>query len=159
MAVTGGERLIERVVIDLCRSLVEGLPTNSASVLVKRKPDINHDGVSVWIVPSNPESATISVDAEDGDPLVGVVVGAGVHIEVEFKAGRGEDEVRKILQAVLHGRLQETVWLVGSEVAKSVGVIDIDGVRKSYRYLGRLHPFRKKLREEHKYAKYSPALH
>ena len=145
---------IEDRLVRLFQELVSVMPAGSVDLHIKRAPEIQHDGVSVWLTPTNPEAAEVVADAKTGDSIVSMSLGKGTLIEVlPRKNATILDEVREISEAAIEGRFEEDLWLVGSEVTKCVGRIEIGGKRHVFRYFGGLYPFRKK---EKKHIQYSP---
>jgi hypothetical protein len=147
-------RTIEDRLVKLFQGIVSALPAGCATLRVKRAPEIEHDGVSIWLTPSNPQAAEIVADAKNGDSTVSVCVGQRTPIEVlPTRNHTIVDDVREICQAVIDGKLQEELWLVGNDVIKCIAKIELGGKVHVFRYYDGLYPFSKK---ERKLIHYSP---
>ena len=147
-------KTIEDDLVRLFQELVSGLPVGCAELSIKRRPEIEHDGVSIWLRPSNPQAAQIVVDAENGDSTVCIALGVRTPSEVlPCRSQTVLDQVKDVCQAVFDGKFEEELWVVGSEVTKCVARIEYGGRTHVYRYYDGLFPFRKK---ERKVIRYSP---
>jgi len=64
------------------------------------------------------------------------------------------EQVRAICEAVIGGKFQEDMTLVGPEVTKCIGKIAMGGKLRVFRYFGRLFPLKKKQRKQISYSPY-----
>jgi hypothetical protein len=146
---------IEEHVTSLLKEVAESLPHGKASINIKRAPQIQHEGVSISLVPASPTAASIVADARNGFPIISLVLGKSTLVEVLPDGKKPQlDEVHAICDAVIQGRFQEDLTLVGTEITKCVGRIDIDGREQIFRYFGRIFPFKKNERRHISYAPY-----
>jgi hypothetical protein len=121
------------------------LAAGEAAVSIRRAPQIEHEGMSISLIPSNPKASGIVVDARNGFPIVSLVLGKSTPLEVVWRDEEsGIAEVRAICDAVIKGRFQEDLMLAGSEATKSVGTIEVGGQKRVFRYYGQFYPLKKK---------------
>jgi len=66
---------IEEGLTELFGEMLGSLPSGRASFDLKMAPQIQHDGVSISLVPANRTAAPIVVDARNGFPVVSLVLG------------------------------------------------------------------------------------
>jgi hypothetical protein len=146
---------IEDSLTNLFKEMVQSLTSERASVSIRRAPQIQHEGVSVSLTPTSSTAAPIVADARNGFSIVSLVAGRSTLIEVVQGDGKPVlDEVRSICRAIVDGYFQEDMTLVGSEITKCVGTIDVEGQKRVFRYFGRVFPFRKKKRMQIAYSPY-----
>ncbi len=146
---------IEERLINLFKEILDSLPVGRASLKIKHAPQIQHEGVSISLTPVTNSAAPIVADARDGWSIISLVFGRSTLVEVLPGDKLTQlDEVRAMCEAVIQGRFEEDLWLVGSEVTKCIGRIEIDGEGRVFRYFGRSFPFKKKERSNIKYSPY-----
>ena len=153
--VAAAETNVEEELIGLFDQLVDSMPVGKASVHIKRPPQIQREGVSISMIPANPAAAQIVADAAPGWPIISLVLGRSTFVEVlpERNMTRIE-QVREMCDAVIQGRFEEDLTLVGSEVVKCVGTIEIQGKRRVFRYFGKYFLFKKKQKQHLAYSPY-----
>jgi hypothetical protein len=146
---------VEESLIVLLKDLASSLRHGGATIDVRRAPQIQHEGVSIALIPSNQNASPIVADATNRSPVISLVLGKSTLIEVvqRNETARSE-EVRKICEAVIGGRFQEDLTCVGSEIMKCIGRIEIDGKIHVSTYRGRLFPFRRTQQRHMSYAPY-----
>ena len=146
---------IEEELISTFEEIARALPSGRATLVVKRAPQIEHCGVSVWLTPAEPQAAEIVADAVNGNSTISLSLGRHTPVELETKGNsKVIRELKEICQAIIDGKFSEDLWLVGTEVTKSVGTIEIGGRRQVFRYFGRFFPLRTKVREHVHYLPY-----
>jgi hypothetical protein len=146
---------VEESLVVLLKDLMSSLQNGGATIDVRRAPQIQHDGVSIALIPSNKNASPIVADAKNGLSVVSLVLGKSTVLEVvQRNEAAALEDVRKICSAVIDGKFQEDLTCVGSEIIKCIGRIEIDGKIHVSTYRGRFFPFRRKQRRHVSYAPY-----
>lgn len=149
-------KLLKQDYARLFQDLVSSLPPHCASL--KIVDDSSTGYLTVVVTPSSDKAARIHAEVDD---RVGVTLsfGKGAVFEVPVKGMRYTnlpclEEVRALCMAVMAGRFEEEVLLVGTDVLGARAKIYLDKpVNERWREL-KFYPFRRIVKENLKYSAY-----
>lgn len=135
----------------LARAIVDEMAPGRASVTANHQKD---GELYVEVTPGNPRAARMAIRG-GGDFQYDLYIGQGTLYELlgtDTISAAGQ--VRAIARAVFAGKFEETFWTVGNKVAKTIGLIQLNGkVGKTRQWHG-FYPFRFKKKAHIKYEPY-----
>ena len=97
-------------------------------------PNKEPSGKIISIHPSRPGCAQITAFCENGGAIIYLTIGENTPLEVpvegeDYTESKGAEEIITLVRTVAAGRFEETVWVRGSQVVRSVGRLFIDADR------------------------------
>lgn len=133
MEYPAGQELV-RAIEDAISSVMAPLPAAAYTLRLAADEEIPERGFVVVVEPTNPRSATMRVHVADGDPNADIFLGADSRVELFARSrqrGLGAsslvEECALIAQAIVAGRVQETLLLQGDDILESRCVIETSG--------------------------------
>jgi len=155
---TASSQLLETEVVTLFRQLAESLPAGSVSLEIKPNPEPLIGGTRVELVPVVSGAARIVAIATNRG-VVYLTFGKSTPFEAQVERGSTPskliEDIRPFCKAVIEGKFEENIWLVGSRAFKSVGKLEVGGKIITIHYRGSFHPFEKTENEHIKYAPFT----
>lgn len=160
---------LESDLVILFRRLFEqGREQGKVSLTVQSGLSEEGRAVRVVVEPRQTGCAPIYALAEDGDDTVYVTIGKSTPLEVPIQGGRytafqGSHELIALIQAVVAGKFEETVWRSNSDTVKSAGHIwvqdqDGGGLISIHGSFGFRNPLKRLKKEQFKYLPYETQL-
>jgi hypothetical protein len=147
--------MFEDNVVALLRELLSGYEPDIASVTVEPSRD-PAGGEDINVTPLNPLSAPIYVH------VIGqyayLCFGKNSRSELLADSPRSEiaalNTLRRMADAVIHGRFVEELWLIEGKIVKSLGIFKLGDKTGKLRYWGVFNPFRAREKQRFNYQPY-----
>jgi hypothetical protein len=147
----------ETQMLALFRKLVEGLPSGTAALEVHSHRERGVKGARLEIRPSLHAAARIAVLVLDTGAVF-LTLGRATSFEFQLDQGPPHDqsleEIEALCKAIIGGKLEENLWLAGSEVFRCSGKIALPSGNRTTHYRGSFHPFERVRRKQVKYLPY-----
>jgi hypothetical protein len=122
-----------QLVVEITDSVLQHLPEHSFTVRTEDEERASGRVAYVTVEPTSKKSAPISVAVPEKPNEVAVLLGKDTHFELPLTgqwALRGlpmDDELRDLIEAVVHGKFRERLLAAGDVIFRSHGYVVLDG--------------------------------
>ena len=147
-----------RQMIGLFRHLVAELPPGTATLKVETGLKNAPNGTRLEVTPSVGQAARMVAMVLDRGTIF-LTFGRAASFEFQVECGDSIEaspfeEIETLSRAVIEGKIEEELWVVGSQVFKGTARITLPTGTRTMHYRGSFHPVEKTEKQQVKYLPY-----